>query len=394
MNRDLVIAVGPGEWRAALVEDREIAELYVERGDRRPAGSIHLGRVVRIAKSLDSAFVEIGDRQPGLAPLREAAAAGVALDEGGRVLVRIRREAQRDKGARLSTRLTLPPDLDGAALAARAAGHDPPAQLDPPPGFASALALAVPGPPERIVVDDAAAAAELRGAFPEAEISHQPSGALPADLDAAFDRALASRLDLAGGGRVRFAETHAAIVVDVDTGTPLAGSAPRAALAANLEAARLIAGQARLRNLGGGIVVDFVGLDGRGPRERVRQELEAALGTDPAQPQVLGWTRLGHLEIVRPYRSRSLAVAMLDPAETTALSAATLAFAALRALAREARARPASDWRIVASRAVAAAMQAEAAGGLDSLEARLGRRIEIAIAEDRDHAHPFAIVPR
>jgi ribonuclease G len=394
LNRDLVIAVGPGEWRAALVEDQEIAELYVERGDRRPAGSIHLGRVVRIAKSLDSAFVEIGDRQPGLAPLREATAAGVALDEGGRVLVQVRREAQRDKGARLSTRLALPPGLDGAALGARAAGHDSPAQLSPAPGFATALALAVPSPPERIVVDDPAATAELRGAFPDAEISHQPSGDLPADLDAAFERALAPRLDLAGGGRVRFAETHAAIVVDVDTGTPVASSAARSALAANLEAARLIAGQARLRNLGGGIVVDFVGLDGRGPRERVRQELEAALGTDPAQPQVLGWTRLGHLEIVRPYRSRSLAVAMLNPAETTELSAATLAFAALRTLAREARARPASDWRIVASRAIAATMQEEAAGGLASLEARLGRRIEIAIAEDRDRAHPFAVVPR
>jgi ribonuclease G len=394
LNRDLVIAVGPGEWRAALVEDREIAELYVERGDRRPAASIHLGRVVRIAGSLDSAFVEIGDKQPGLAPLREAAQAGVALDEGGRVLVQIRREAQRDKGARLSTRLALPPGLDGAALAARAAGHDPPAQLSPALGFATALALAVPSPPERIVVDDPAAVAELRGAFPEAEISPQPSGELPADLDRAFDRALAPRLDLAGGGRVRFAETHAAIVVDVDTGTPLAGSAPRTALAANLEAARLIAGQARLRNLGGGIVVDFVGLDGRGPRERVRQELEAALAADPARPQVLGWTRLGHIEIVRPYRSRSLAVAMLDATDAAELSAATLAFAALRALAREARARPASDWRIVANPAVAAALHAEAAGGLASLEARLARRIEIAIADDRDQVHPFAVVPR
>ena len=36
------------------------------------AGSIHLGRVVRVAKGLDSAFVDIGDARPGLVPRREA----------------------------------------------------------------------------------------------------------------------------------------------------------------------------------------------------------------------------------------------------------------------------------------------------------------------------------
>jgi len=162
------------------------------------------------------------------------------------------------------------------------------------------------------------------------------------------------------------------------------------ALAANLDAAQLITRQLRLRNLGGGIVVDFIGLDGRGPRERVREAMTAALAGDPAQPQCLGWTRLGHLEIVRPYRSRSLAAVLLDPREAPAPSAATLAFAALRAVQREARAEPAAQWRLTVTPSIAAVLRQAAAGALTALEARLGRPVEIAVAAARD-APPFSI---
>ena len=45
---ELLIAAGPGEWRAAWVEDGEARELYVERGDTKVAGSRHLGRIVQV----------------------------------------------------------------------------------------------------------------------------------------------------------------------------------------------------------------------------------------------------------------------------------------------------------------------------------------------------------
>lgn len=390
MPYDLLIAAGPGEWRAALVEDSgEPVELYVERGDRRPAGSIHLGRVVRRAPGLDSAFVEIGDPRPGLVPLREAAGAGIALDEGARVIVQVRREAQPDKGARLTTRIApRTPGLDPTALAARAAARDPPAQLDPAPGFAAALELAVPELPERIITDDPATVPELRAVFAEAEIAAAGADEFPLDLDAAFAAATAPRLPLPDGGAVHIEDTHAAVMIDVDTGTPDSGSAARAALARNLAAARLIARQSRLRNLGGGIVIDFVGIEGRTPRERVRQELAAAFAADPAAPQVLGWTRLGHLEAVRPYRSPSLAAILGDPGTTAA-------FAALRALLRQARAEPAVHWALAARAAVAAALRGAAAAGLGALEARLGRRVEVvALPSADDGGRPFEIVPR
>ena len=188
-----------------------------------------------------------------------------------------------------------------------------------------------------------------------------------------------------GGGSIHIAETAAAVLIDVDTGTPEEGSAERGALAANLAAAQAIARQLRLRQLGGGIIVDFAGLEGRGAREKVRQALAAALAADPAAPQVLGWTRLGHLEIVRPRHGRPLSEAMLEP-QGPAQKRLALAFEALRLVQREARADPAADWRLVVSPAVEAALRGAAAAALRALEARLGREIAIAVEPIRDRA--------
>jgi Ribonuclease G/E len=388
----LLIAAGPGEWRAAWVEEDAATELYIERGDTPPAGSIHLGRVVRRTPGLDAMLVDIGAGRPGFLPVGEVPA-GLRLDEGARVIVQIRREAQQGKGARLSARLNpRPGSVDPEQLAAEAARHEPPHQLDPAPGFATALVLRLPGAPVRILTDDAAIVPELRAAFSTAAITHHAADDWPVDLDAEFAAALAPSLALPGGGSLHIAETSAAVLIDIDTGTPDADSAERGALAANLAAAQAIARQVRLRQLGGGIVVDFAGLEGRGARDKLRQAMLAALADDPARPQILGWTRLGHLEIVRPRRGRPLSEAMLEP-QGAGKSSVALAFETLRLLQREARASPAADWRLVASPAVAAALRGPAAAGLRALETRLGREIVIEVEPGRERA-AFDIMPR
>src|SRR6266404_3184106 len=139
-------------------------ELYVERGDTPTAGSIHLGRVVRRTPGLDAVLVDIGAERPGFLPVGDRPA-DLRLDEGARVIVQVRREAQQGKGARLSTRIDPRrgrPDLE--QLAAQAARYEPPRQLDPPPDFAHALALRLPAEPGRILADDMAILPELGGA--------------------------------------------------------------------------------------------------------------------------------------------------------------------------------------------------------------------------------------
>ena len=382
MARQLLIAAGPGEWRAVLLEAGEAVELYIERGDRAEAGSIHLGRVCRLVPALGAALVDIGADRPVFLPLSEIVPRGKRLHEGERVVVQIRREAQGGKAARVT--MKAPPALTAPAegwsnILDRAARLDPPARLHPIATFAAALASALPGAPDHIFVDDPAPIIHIRAAFPDAIAEQRPEAEWPIELDALFAEALAETLTLPGGGRAHFEATRAGVVVDIDSGTPETGSPERTGLAANLAAAALVARQIRLRNLGGGIVVDFVGLDSRAARERVRSALADALAPDPAGLRILGWTRLGHLELVRPRRGRPLAEALLERRPDGALvkTAVTVAHEVLRALRREARAQPGRHWRLVVAPEVAATLSGSAASAVRFAEERFARKIAI-----------------
>jgi ribonuclease G len=228
-------------------------------------------------------------------------------------------------------------------------------------------------------VDDPAAIPDIRTAFPDGAVAHIPETEWPIDLDAVFDEALSGSIALPGGGSVHFEATRAGMLIDVDTGTPETGSPEHTGLTANFAAAGTIARQIRLRNLGGGIVVDFVGLDSRSAREKVRAAFAEAVAPDPAGPQLLGWTRLGHLELVRPRRSRPLAEALLEPRAGGALvkTALTVSHEALRALHRAARAQPGRRWRVTVAPDVAAALEGAAAEAVRQAEQRFARSIAI-----------------
>jgi ribonuclease G len=454
MRRELLIATGPGEWRAALVEDGRPVELRVERGDGTEAGSIHLGRVLRMLPALGAALVNVGGERPAFLPQSEIFPRGRRLDEGERIIVQIRREAQGGKAAQLTTAVVLrgrsvalvagrpgiigaealaaedrthlldavaaphpgPPPASGLAegegqsrhnaiglrivelapievltaetkslrrrrddIVADAARLEPPARLYPVASFAAALAGVMP-PIEHILVDEPATVPEILAAFPKAAVAHTPEPEWPFDFDALFDGALSPTVALPSGGLIHFEPTRAAVLIDVDSGTPETGSPERTSLAANLAAAESIARHIRLRNLAGGIVLDFIGLDDRGARERMRAAFARALTADPMQPQILGWTRLGHLELVRRRRTRPLAEGLLEPTRGGAFvkTTATIAHEALRALRREARSQPSRAWRITVTPEVAAVFAGEAEGTLRAIEQRLGRSVAIA----------------
>ena len=388
MRRELLISAGPGEWRAALVEDGVPVELRAERGDGAEFASIHLGRVVRLLPALGAALVDIGADRLAFLPQSEIFPRHRRLDEGERLLVQVSRETQGGKAARLTTRVTLP-----GPIGDRAARLEPPARLHPAATFAAALAGVLPAV-ERILVDGPAAVPEIRAAFLDVPVATSPETEWPCDLDALFDEALAPTLALSGGGSVHVVSAPAAILIDVDSGTPETGTPERTALGVNLAAAEAIARQIRLRNLAGGIVIDFIGLDDRRARERVQTELAQALAPDPMQPQLLGWTRLGHFELVRRRRTRSLADALLEPAAGSAFvkTGATIAYEILRALGREAQMQPGRAWRLTVAVEIAAVLAGEAAYAVRLLEQRFGRTIAVLVDPDLARAR-FQIAP-
>ena len=119
-------------------------------------------------------------------------------------------------------------------------------------------------------------------------------------VEAAVDSILDPRVELPSGGQLVIEHTEAMTTIDVDSGIAL-DSANRAetALVTNLEAATAIPRQLRLRNIGGIIVVDFIGMVSDEHRDRVHRTLLEAANDDPARFTASGFSDLGLVEISR-----------------------------------------------------------------------------------------------
>ncbi len=112
---------------------------------------------------------------------------------------------------------------------------------------------------------------------------------------------------LDSGAYIAIDRTEAMTVIDVNSASFTSSkSHSQLILETNIEAAKEIARQLRLRNIGGIIVVDFITMDREEDRKKVIEELKKALKRDRARTEILGFTRLGLLEMTRKRTSRSI----------------------------------------------------------------------------------------
>lgn len=115
-------------------------------------------------------------------------------------------------------------------------------------------------------------------------------------LDKDFHR----KLWLPGGGYLVWEITEAMTVIDVNTGKFTGGEdLEDTVFLTNLEAARQIGRLVRLRDPGGIIIIDFIDMNREEHRSAVCEMLERSLAGDRTQHHILGWTRLGLLEVTR-----------------------------------------------------------------------------------------------
>ncbi len=111
-----------------------------------------------------------------------------------------------------------------------------------------------------------------------------------------FDR----RVDLPSGGYVVIESTEGLVAIDVNTGRYTGKKDPeKTILRTNLDAAREIARQLRLRDIGGIIVVDFIDMEDKSNRDRVMQELRIHLSRDRARTKAFQISELGLVEMTR-----------------------------------------------------------------------------------------------
>ena len=122
MKRMLINATQQEELRVALVDGQKLYDLSIELPSReQKKGNIYKARVTRVEQSLEAAFVEYGAQRQGFLPIKEVAreyfrfqpAPGArfnirdVLQEGQELLVQVEKEERGNKGAALTTFISL-----------------------------------------------------------------------------------------------------------------------------------------------------------------------------------------------------------------------------------------------------------------------------------------------
>jgi ribonuclease G len=121
-----------------------------------------------------------------------------------------------------------------------------------------------------------------------------------ADIETEIRDLFKKRCDLPSGGYLVIEQTEALVSIDVNSGRYTGKKDPeKTILRTNTEAAREIARQLRLRDVGGIIVCDFIDMETQSNRDKVLHELRTNLGRDRARTRAFAVSELGLVEMTR-----------------------------------------------------------------------------------------------
>src|SRR5215217_7326916 len=136
-------------------------------------------------------------------------------------------------------------------------------------------------------------------------------------VQAELDKALRSKVWLKSGGSIVINQTEALVAIDVNTGRYVgkrtSGRLEDTIVKTNLEAAKEIVRQIRLRDLGGIIVLDFIDMEEKKNRQKVFQALEQELRKDRAPSKALQVSDFGLIVITRKRVKQSLERVLTEP---------------------------------------------------------------------------------
>lgn len=383
----MLINVYEEETRIALTDNETLVGLHFQQTNReRTAGNIYKGLIVKVNPAFQAAFVDYGEKRNGFLSISDLNPA-LFKTEGGRgrsriqsvlragqhVMVQVLKEGMREKGAALTTNLSLPgrylvytPNSDrsgvsrkientdkrhqlkdilaglvgeeGAGVIIRTAGIDRPALdlkrdlaalkkewtaiqdrnsritrpgiLHQEPGsIVRVLRDYFTDDVEEVWVDSPDAYQEALAYFKSTLPKFQKRLKLYVgdlslfsahNIEEQMEALGSSRVALNSGGGIVIESTEALVSIDVNSGKSNQESdIEDTALRTNLEAAKEVARQLRLRNLGGLIVVDFIDMFQAKNRSKVVQALTEALRYDKARTSIGSISQFGLLEMSR-----------------------------------------------------------------------------------------------
>jgi ribonuclease G len=133
-------------------------------------------------------------------------------------------------------------------------------------------------------------------------------------IEDAIREAFQRRVDLPSGGYIIIEPTEALVSIDVNTGRYTGKKDPdKTILRTNMDAAKEIARQLRLRDIGGIVVCDFIDMETRAHQDKVLQELRQNLARDRARTRAFQVSELGLIEMTRQRVRPSLFQSLTEP---------------------------------------------------------------------------------
>jgi ribonuclease E len=392
-NRILINATQAGEIRVALLEENKLSDLDIEySGHEQKKSNIYKGKISRIEPSLEAVFIDYGAERHGFLPFKEIApsyfkhkendlqAIRSALKVGQEMMIQIEKEERGNKGAALTTYITLPgsylvlmPNNPGAGgISRRIEGDERRAMQDLLSQMAISsemgLILRTAGVGrdlkelqsdlslllkqweaiqkafdsrsapflifqegdlvtrsirdylrrdiDEIIIDDKKIyeqtkqyIEQIRPDFVSRIIYYQNSRPLflHFDIEEAAESAFQREIRLASGGTIVIDRAEALVAIDINSGRSTKnGDIEETAIKTNLEAAKEIAHQLRIRDLGGLIVIDFIDMNSEENKRKVENCLREATKKDRARIQIGRISAFGLLEMSRQRLRHSL----------------------------------------------------------------------------------------
>ena len=420
MNKELIVSSSRHETMAAILEDDQVAEIFIERDRQRGAvGNIYKGRVSKVLPGMQCAFVDIGlerdaflyvsdvvdtaeqferlaasddDDDEEVPPRTNPHTKIEELLKGGQeILVQVAKDPLGTKGARITSHVAIPgrflvfmPTVDHIGVSRKIDTRNERGRLRgivkrfrEEHGFTGGIILrtAAAGRPEEDIVADLSYFHQLwTGARARTEQARAPSvihreeslvakllrdfltddfSAIRIDdqqeytraiqlierimpslvprthryikefpifeeygVQAEINKALRSKVWLKSGGYIVVNLTEALVAIDVNTGRYVGkrtGGLEDTIVKTNLEAAKEIVRQIRLRDLGGIIVLDFIDMEERKNRQRVYQTLDQELRKDRSPSKAVQVSEFGLIIITRKRAKQSLERQLTDP---------------------------------------------------------------------------------
>ncbi len=215
-----------------------------------------------------------------------------------------------------------------------------------------------------------------------------------------IDKALRSKVWLKSGGYIVVNQTEALVAIDVNTGRYVgkktAGRLEDTIVKTNLEAAKEIVRQMRLRDLGGIIVLDFIDMEDKKNRQKVFQAIEQELRRDRAPSKAVQVSDFGLVIITRKRVKSSLERLLTEPCPycsgTGAIKASpTICYDILTEVKKVSADLDGYSLVLRVNPEVARALREEGRGVFKELEAAVGRPVTVR-PDDQLHHEQFDLM--